>query len=390
MESLINNSGLFIYFIADIFCMLMLIPVLQNIRKSTGDEREMRLFQFLVWSFLVYVVADMIMVTFIEKPSDFPLWFCNLVTIIDEVSILFVAYFWVRFGVARLSFPYEDAKWFRILISIPLIAEIIIQVTSPWTGLFFQITPEGIYQRGSLFFVQAGVIFAYNMSIPLFSIITIIHTKSTEQRRKAASLIKFVISPLATGFIQMLNANTPIMCLGMVLAIYFVYIDVLELQIYHDSLTGMNNRRRAEYFLDDCINNASKEHSFYLYMIDIDEFKLINDKYGHTEGDHALCLVADALKKTAHENHCFTARVGGDEFLLSTPGGAVHDPEVIKEKLYDNLHAVIKQAQLTYPLDISVGYTICDDPHKKSIILVNEADTMLYQKKEKHHKLTKK
>ena len=145
--------------------------------------------------------------------------------------------------------------------------------------------------------IQAGVVLFYNLSIPVLSLKTILTTKSAMERERAVSLLKFVVAPLSTGVIQLINPNTPIMCLGLVVAIYFVYVDILNLQIYNDALTGLNNRRRAEIFLTDCITSTTEERPFYVFMIDVDYFKEVNDKYGHVEGDRALRIVGEALKK---------------------------------------------------------------------------------------------
>jgi diguanylate cyclase (GGDEF)-like protein len=120
-------------------------------------------------------------------------------------------------------------------------------------------------------------------------------------------------------------------------------------------------------------------------MIDVDYFKGINDKYGHVEGDHALRLVAEALKKTADANHGFAARLGGDEFLISTFNNSIQDPEKIKQDLDENLRSICENNHIPYQLIVSVGYAKCDSHQTKIINLFNEADQMLYEKKDKHH-----
>ena len=90
------------------------------------------------------------------------------------------------------------------------------------------------------------------------------------------------------------------MTIGVALAIYLEFIDMLDMQVNNDALTGLNNRRRAEYYLTDCIEDAEK-NPFCIYMIDVDHFKQINDTYGHDGARPYLSLKNLANLKTAME-----------------------------------------------------------------------------------------
>jgi diguanylate cyclase (GGDEF)-like protein len=390
MPSSVNSSGVLIYLIADLSCIFLMLPVLMNLKTSAGSEKEALCLKEMIWSFFVYIICDLLMVFFLFEQKVFPIWLCNVITVADELSILLVGYFWLQFGMERLSFRYEYVTWFQILVAAPLWICTVLSILSPFFGLFFHINEAGMYLRGPLFFIEAAVIMLYNISVPCISFYVLGHTSSASQRRKASSLIKFVIAPLLTGIVQLFTPNTPIMCLGLVIGFYFVYIDTVNMQIYNDGLTGLNNRRRAEYYLQECIDDASPEKPFYLFMIDIDDFKEINDTYGHVEGDHALKTVAESLKQTADQNHGFAARIGGDEFLLSTYNEADCNPEKIKTDLMDNLTAMCRQNKLPYMLKMSVGYTRCDSKQLKPVELLDQADQMQYRTKNAHHAATGK
>lgn len=385
MTSTISNSGLLIYVLADLSCIFMMLPVLRNLKTSVGSETEIQSFRFMIWSFFIYIFADLGMVFFMEGTAVLPIWLCSIITVIDEISLLLVGYFWVQFGVARLNYKYQDKLWFNILISIPFVLVAVLSITSPFSGLFFTFSTNGAYQRGPLFIVQAGVVIFYNLSVPILSIKTIMTSKSAVERERAISLLKFVVAPLSTGLVQLFNPNTPIMCLGLVVAIYFVYVDILNLQIYNDALTGLNNRRRAEIFLTDCITSTTEERPFYVFMIDVDYFKEVNDKYGHVEGDRALRIVGEALKKTADTHNGFAARMGGDEFLISTFNNSLQDPEKLITDLNAYLKKMCENNHLPYELNLSIGFAKCDNNHTRINALVNEADQMQYVRKNKHH-----
>lgn len=378
-----------IYLIADLSCIFLLLPVIFNLKTSMGSETEIRSMKAMIWSFFVYVIFDILMVFTLDHGGVYPVWFCNFITIVDEVSLMLVGYFWMRFGTARLKFTFTDQRWFYIAAIIPMAVVAMLSLSSPWTGILFHITEDGMYTRGPLFMIQGGIAIAYNFSIPILSVVKILQTKSAMVRARAFSLIKFVVAPSLTGIVQIINPNTPIMCLGLTIGIYFVYVDVLNIQIYNDALTGLNNRRRAEIFLMDCIGSASEEHPFYLYGIDVDSFKGINDKYGHQEGDHALCMVAEALKQTADSHNGFAARMGGDEFLLATFNNRDQDPGSVRQDLDDKLKEICQRNNVSYTLSLSTGYTTVTSSRSRLAALLVEADKQLYNEKELHHQKQK-
>ena len=80
---------------------------------------------------------------------------------------------------------------------------------------------------------------------------------------------------------------------------------------YQDPLTGLPNRR----FLDDVIQQEQDGGSSYIIILDVDDFKLINDTYGHPSGDSILKQLADLLQVNIGSDEVL-ARLGGEEFVL--------------------------------------------------------------------------
>ena len=89
------------------------------------------------------------------------------------------------------------------------------------------------------------------------------------------------------------------------------------MQIYNDALTGLNNRRRLDQFLEEHLEISSKDRPVSLLLMDVNGFKKINDKFGHIEGDAVLKMVGTVLKLAAADFDAFAARYGGDEFCLA-------------------------------------------------------------------------
>lgn len=98
-------------------------------------------------------------------------------------------------------------------------------------------------------------------------------------------------------------------------------------QVHHDALTGLPNRLMFAQRLDD----AMKHGHFVLIFVDLDDFKEVNDRYGHAAGDELLCAVGERLQRCVAETDTL-ARIGGDEFAILIDGGT-EEPEVVADRL---------------------------------------------------------
>jgi len=104
-----------------------------------------------------------------------------------------------------------------------------------------------------------------------------------------------------------------------------------------DALTGLYNRRRFDQALSRAVSNVERHHqSSALLIIDVDEFKTINDRQGHAAGDHSLRTVANFLERQLRALD-FAARVGGDEFAVLLSNADVHDARTVGEKIVHGL-----------------------------------------------------
>ena len=163
--------------------------------------------------------------------------------------------------------------------------------------------------------------------------------------------------------------------------------DLLETLSLRDGLTGIANRRQFEQHLEKCWRLASRERiPLSLCMVDIDHFKLFNDRYGHLSGDDCLRRVADAMAKCANRPMDLVARFGGEEFVAILHGTGSDGAAIIGETMRAAIedlkipnNAVTSGAIVT----ISVGAsTVAPDDRIAASDLVNRADQALYRAKD--------
>lgn len=148
-----------------------------------------------------------------------------------------------------------------------------------------------------------------------------------------------------------------------------------------DELTGLYNRRG---FLTLAVQQLKMANRFSgevcLLYIDLDNLKLINDKFGHKEGDAALIETATILRKTFRESDII-ARIGGDEFSVLAVG-TTDSCDDLATRLQENLKNTNISAKREYTLSLSVGTAHCDSKNPVSIEeLLIQADMSMYEEK---------
>lgn len=152
----------------------------------------------------------------------------------------------------------------------------------------------------------------------------------------------------------------------------------------HDHLTGLANRRQFKLRGQDLFALARRSGcQLTLLNIDIDDFKSINDTYGHAAGDAVLVYVANTLRTCCRESDLL-ARVGGDEFVVLLPDTPAGPPlDALLERLHAAIDVMLPGAELPIRLHISIGVATCSDATPTLDALMHEADEAMYRAKEK-------
>lgn len=151
-----------------------------------------------------------------------------------------------------------------------------------------------------------------------------------------------------------------------------------------DGLTGAHNR----YFLDEALERGLKiaqerKEPLSLLMVDIDHFKMINDRYGHLAGDSCLCAVAAKLRSCIREADDFVARFGGEEFVVLLPGADREAAATRAELLRREIEAMrVTHAEQKLSMTVSIGVvTQPADRMGHARDLLQRADHALYAAK---------
>lgn len=269
-----------------------------------------------------------------------------------------------------------DKKIGRYIFAFPFIALSIMAIC----GLIYEIDESGYHTKP--FYNIYLLITAIIPGIIAIKLIILAYVKKNYLVRQHFIAHSIYVAACITASFILENVN--IMPLQNMI---YVYIIVLIIQldqrsrISTDPLTGVGNRNALHHSLQQKMKQT--DEPLYLFMMDADRFKKLNDTYGHSEGDVALIQIAEVLK-TAVPRSFTIIRYGGDEFAVV---GHVDDEESalqIESDIRKTNEAVNRGNHRSWNVNLSIGHACNREEGVNSIPeLISLADRRLYEEKAK-------
>ena len=156
----------------------------------------------------------------------------------------------------------------------------------------------------------------------------------------------------------------------------------IEYLAHHDPLTNLPNRLLLKARLNKSIEKCNDlQQRLAIFFIDIDNFKMINDTYGHSIGDKIINLVAQRLQKNIRKNDTIS-RIGGDEFIIVVED-IIEQKNIqkIAQKILNDFLEPIKLGEYLFDTTISMGISIYPNNGLNAEDLIKHADTAMYSAK---------
>jgi diguanylate cyclase (GGDEF)-like protein len=155
----------------------------------------------------------------------------------------------------------------------------------------------------------------------------------------------------------------------------------LERLSFEDSLTSIANRRRFDQQLAISLDGGiDPENSLCVALIDLDDFKRINDKYSHSVGDDVLRSVAQAIKAAVRASD-LPARIGGDEFVVLFPHTPIETARLVCERIGSKV-AAIRWEQWSPELQVRVSIGVAQaEPSDTASALLKRSDAAMFEVK---------
>ena len=319
-------------------------------------------------------------VTFLIDGVQFPgcravSYVTNGLLFMGTITVGFLWCMYVDFQLNNSPRRLRTTAWFLLL---PVVIVYALSLSSMLgSGMMFSISQDNVYHRGP-FATSSYVLLFFYYAYSLYL---------TTRKRRCGLQIQFfpvlyfiipcVLGTVIQGIWYGITAGWTSVAISMVL----VHMQLQSMNAYMDSLSGLYNRRYLDYEL----SHRRKQTSRYIYgiYIDVNDFKGINDRYGHSAGDEAIRAIGRILSDSIP--NCGAAiRCAGDEFMVLLPTG--------KEDYTRQVMALIQQnadrcsGEHPFPISLAMGCSRFDTVEGSVEEFLSQMDQQMYRSKAEYYK----
>ena len=260
-----------------------------------------------------------------------------------------IGFLWCIYVDLRVNNSSRGALKRAVWLAVPFAANsVLIFINLFGNGALFSVSPDNVYSRGRFVFVPYVILFFYF----LYSIHIAHRRKKNTLRMTFFPVACFIVPCMIGTLLQGLMYGLTIGWTSVAIALMFVYTQTQYLDIYVDSLSGLNNRR----YLDNLLSRlrAMPEAVFYGLMMDINDFKRINDVCGHSAGDRALSNIGNILYSCMPDN-AVAIRYAGDEFIVLIHTDDENEAKQLIERIDNSMRVFNRNSNEPYTLSMSTG-----------------------------------
>lgn len=368
----------------NILCIVIFLLLSHKLRRADKSIEQSYLIGLLIGESILFLLDTFWII--IDADPRYPSELNYIVNLLYYTASAICPYICIKFLYLSLGGKLFSRKA-RVLLCLPAVAIFLICLASFRTGWAFSVDASNTYHRGPLYIAAFLIPMGFVIANSALALSYALRSKQRYPRKKAFQLSFIMILPLFGEILEVLIPDITIVCAFITISMVSVIFDFQQLQITRDPLTQLSNRRDLMTYLDEVFSDKTRlqRKPVYVLYADIDYFKSINDTYGHLEGDHALCYVADAMRVVCRRHDAFPARIGGDEFVVVFSASNDATAAEFRQSLKDAVR--LSAENLPYQLVISAGMTRCTEADRDDIpAMLERADSELYQEKQKRPK----
>lgn len=367
----------------NIFPMVLVMVVFVSNRFRFGKTLSAKVFDLIIIFDFLLMFVDIIGIAasggVLQRAAE-NIWAVNVIRLLLTVMLTST---WFIYVCLKISMDGADRRvWAAVYTAISLaviICFVVLLIPHSYLNAYglenaqkgLRICYLGISYYGIAMFVLSALVSLYG----------VVHERDGEIRRLCVYLMVFSILPVVGVVLQDINQNfrTSSPCLS--LAVLYVYVTMQNKKVITDGLTGVNNRREMDAYLE---RRQKQQTDWGMLLIDVDDFKQINDTIGHKIGDEALWHVADILRTEFSGDGSFVARYGGDEFVICGEWKDSDELEQCRMAIKKRVDSFNAEKERAYKLSLSVGMALWSECKDSGVSIVELADKSMYEQKQMH------
>ncbi|MBQ3701131.1 MAG: GGDEF domain-containing protein [Oscillospiraceae bacterium] len=383
-------SDYFIYYTeSNIVCIIIFsIMLLHNLFSVDRQEKQIK-YDYTLIAFMLYFLTDAIWASVIAGMLPKNRFAILAINFAIYVIMAAITYCWLEYVLAVEQYPHRNRPINKFAMLFPfLVSTITLIVTwlvSPGTLMNDALEPQPVFY---LFLVCVPIINI--VAVLFYSLRKALKEENPIEKRKNLYIGFFPIMVVLGGLTQIIFLpKTPIFCFCSTILMLIFFVQSMEVKISLDPLTGLNNRGQLVRYVSQKANLHVAGSLTYVIMLDVNDFKNVNDTYGHAEGDKALVIIADSLKEIVRKQNTpiFLGRFGGDEFIIIAH---LKNEDALKElirEIREEIAAQCRAAGTPYQISTGIGYSELRPEQDSFQMCMQRADQNLYLDKERCKRL---
>lgn len=328
---------------------LVLFLLLYRIRISQTNQFDEKAYNFLLIVTFIATINETLSFIIDVHPGFIFHILQYISNTISSASSGIIGYCWCLFVEYHIHRNFKRIKKKSRILAVPLIiATILIFINLLGTGIIFDISKENVYTRGPMNFILYIFVFVYYIE----SIYTVQKAKNDSILVEFFPIYFFIIPCMIGTMIQGFFFGISTIWLCVAIAFIIVYIEIQISISFIDDLSGLYNRKYMNHYLDKLQNDKTKR--VYGFLMDINDFKTINDIYGHLKGDQAIIQFGKILQHSIDKDSV-AIRMGGDEFVIFAILKSNEEALALKKHIEQNIRQFNTNSTEPFHLSFSIG-----------------------------------
>lgn len=377
MTELIRLPEALYYAQTNAFAILVLSILLINLKRFGGLKNPAsRLFALLAGSVILNILIDLPVHLLDGSEYGAALQVC--------VALMFAlnplpAYLWLLYTDYYLFGNDEKLRRIRLISLSPLLLNALLSLTSPWTSAMFTLDGSNVFHNGDFIFFLYAVIYLYMLAAAY----QLVRQRKALLTGELLPMLLYALPPFLGSLVQAYSFRVLLVWPLTTLSLLIIYVFVQAKTMHTDHLTNLYNRREFDRRLLELKGKKNTDGLLAGIVMDIDNFKQINDRYGHKAGDSALRAFCSVIRDSFRQDD-FIARTGGDEFAVILELKTATQLDRILRRMQANINVFNRSGELPFPLSVSTGSGLYDPSTLSSpAVFFEMLDARMYENKKK-------